>query len=138
MTHGDGQSMGTGPQGGGSRVGGRPIKGCRPTNGFFESGRFDKDFGISIKCFVGRQLFLGPICQRLAPLRTLFCSRIRRQEVPEVHIPFKKKKFAKSICKTDFFKKSSFLLKDFGHFKKKNIQKFWTGDDPWRRPEYGD
>ena len=46
MTHGDGQSMGAGPQGGGSRVGGRPIKAAVPQTGFLKEDDLTKTLGF--------------------------------------------------------------------------------------------
>ena len=68
--------MGISKQGEGPRVEGRQVKAAIPKNefynGLFERGRFDKDLGISKKCFVGRQLFWGPICEWFSPFWATF------------------------------------------------------------------
>ena len=57
MTHGDGQSMGAGPQGGGSRVGGRPIKVAVPQTGFLKEDDLTKTLGFQKSALWGGNYF---------------------------------------------------------------------------------
>ena len=52
-----------------------------PQTSFLEEDDFPRTLRLLKKSVVGRQLFGGPICERLAPFWTPFCSLSRRQGV---------------------------------------------------------